>query len=75
MKKLELQFKNEEDKTVTLSLDSPIEPADPQVISEVMDDIIEQDVFSSSGGRLMKKHGARIVERTITEVEINVNES
>lgn len=72
MKKLELQFKNEEDNTVTLSLDNPIEPVDGAAVNAAMDNILQQDVFTSRGGGLVSKHAARIVERTVTEVEIQV---
>lgn len=72
MKRLELQFKNEEDKTVTLSLDNPIEPVNPEAVNAAMDNILQQDVFTSSGGNLVSKHAARVVERTVTEVEIQV---
>lgn len=72
MKKLELQFKNEEDRTVTLSLDNPIEPVDPVAVNAAMDNILQQDVFTSASGDLVSKHAARVVERTVTEVEIGV---
>lgn len=72
MKKLELQFKNEGDRTVTLSLDNPIEPVDPVAVNAAMDNILQQDVFTSASGDLVSKHAARVVERTVTEVEIGV---
>lgn len=72
MKKLELQFRNAEGRMVTLSLDNPIEPADPEAVNNVMDEILAEGVFTSMGGALVSKHAARIVERTVTEVEIDV---
>lgn len=72
MKKLELQFKNEEDNTVTLSIDNPIEPVNATAVNEAMDNILQQDVFTSRGGGLVSKHAARVVERTVTDVEIQV---
>jgi len=70
MKTLELKFANEEDKTVTVSLDEPVEPADPQVIAAAMDTIIAQQAFYSSGGELVGKKSARIVERNVFEIGI-----
>ncbi|WP_053218173.1 DUF2922 domain-containing protein [Virgibacillus senegalensis] len=70
MKKLELKFLNEEDKTVTISLDHPVEPADPAAVSAAMDEIISQNAFFSSGGDLVSKKSARIVERNVEEIEI-----
>lgn len=70
MKRIELLFKNAEGNTVTISLDDPIEPVNPAAVSQAMDEIIVQNVFTSSGGDLVMKHGARIVERNVTEIEI-----
>ncbi|SDM55320.1 DUF2922 domain-containing protein [Sediminibacillus halophilus] len=70
MKKLELKFLNEEDKTVTISLDQPVEPADPAAVNTAMDEIIAQNAFFSSGGDLVSKKGARIVERNVEEIEL-----
>ncbi|QTN00803.1 DUF2922 family protein [Sediminibacillus dalangtanensis] len=70
MKKLELKFLNEEDKTVTISLDQPVEPADPAAVNAAMDEIIAQNAFFSSGGDLVSKKSARIVERNVEEIEL-----
>jgi hypothetical protein len=69
-KKLELQFLNSENKTVTISLDAPVEPADPALINQAMDEIISQNIFTSSGGDLVAKKGARIVERNVEEITL-----
>lgn len=71
MKRLELIFKNEDGKKSTYSIDNPIEPADAEAVENAMDEIVEQDLFMTSGGRLVKKVEARIVERTVTEIEFN----
>ncbi|MGN8646360.1 DUF2922 domain-containing protein [Gracilibacillus sp. HCP3S3_G5_1] len=70
MKKLELRFENEEGKTITFSLDNPVEPADPAAVSEAMDTILSENAFFSSGGDLVAKQSARIVERNVSEIEI-----
>ena len=69
-KQLQLQFENYDGKTVTYSLDNPVEPVDPEAVNTAMDEIIEQDVFTSSGGDLVGKRNARLVERTVEDIEI-----
>ncbi|SFA99521.1 Protein of unknown function [Lentibacillus halodurans] len=71
MKKLELKFLNEEGKTVTYSLEKPVEPADPAAIKAAMDEIISQNAFTSSGGDVVSIKEARIVERTVEEIELD----
>ncbi|KAB8133089.1 DUF2922 domain-containing protein [Gracilibacillus oryzae] len=70
MKKIELKFENEEGKTVTLSLDNPVEPVDPQLVNTAMDTIIAQNAIFSSGGNLVAKKSARIVERNVTDITL-----
>ncbi|SFE11468.1 Protein of unknown function [Lentibacillus persicus] len=70
MRKLELKFLNEDGKTVTYSLEEPIEPADPQAIKSAMDEIIAQNAFTSTGGDVVSIKEARIVERTVEEIEL-----
>ncbi|UFT98873.1 DUF2922 domain-containing protein [Radiobacillus kanasensis] len=70
MKKLELKFFNTEGKTVTISLDAPVEPADPAAVNTAMDTIIAQNALYSSGGDLVEKKEARIVERNVFDIEI-----
>ena len=70
MKKLELQFKNEEGKTVTFSVDDPIEPVDTAMINAAMDEVVQQNLFQTKGGDLVEKHAARIVERTVEDIDL-----
>ncbi|WNF37381.1 DUF2922 domain-containing protein [Bacillaceae bacterium IKA-2] len=69
-KKIELIFKNELGRNVTLSLDTPIEPVDPVQVAAVMDQVIAEDAFVSSGGSLVSKYAARVVERNVADIEI-----
>lgn len=69
-KTIELQFLNEENKTVTISLENPIEPVDPAAVNAAMDAILAQGAFTSSGGDLVSKKGARVVDRSVTDIEI-----
>ncbi|CQR47900.1 hypothetical protein BN1058_02233 [Paraliobacillus sp. PM-2] len=70
MKRLELKFLDEQDKTVTISLDSPAEPVDAMAITAAMDQILAQQVLYSSGGDMVSKKSARIVERNVTDIQI-----
>lgn len=70
MRNLELIFENMEGKAVRMTLEAPIEPADPVLIAQVMDEIIDKNIFHSSGGDLVAKRGARIVERHVEEIEL-----
>lgn len=72
MKQLDLQFYNAENRTVTISLDHPVEPVDAQAVSQAMDTILAQNVFTSSGGDYVAKKGARLVERNVTEIDIGL---
>ncbi|MBM7661749.1 hypothetical protein JOC85_002552 [Bacillus mesophilus] len=67
-KTLQLQFLNQENKTVTIAIDNPIEPVDPVALDAAMTSILSANVFVSAGGDLVSKKGARIVERNVTEV-------
>ena len=68
-KKLELQFTNVAGKTTTISIDDPVVP---ETVSATMDTIIAANVFTSAGGDLVAKKGARVVERDVTEVDLGL---
>ncbi|GAA4070986.1 DUF2922 domain-containing protein [Amphibacillus indicireducens] len=68
MKTLELKFTNDEGRVVTLSLDDPVEPVNPEAVRQVMEQIIDLNAFTSSGGDLVAKHSARIVERHVDDI-------
>lgn len=70
MKNIELKFENYDGKVVTYTLENPIEPVDPDLVNEVMDEIIAQDAFTSNGGDLVEKKSARIVDRQVEDIEI-----
>jgi hypothetical protein len=69
-KVLELQFLNQENKTVTVRLDAPIEPVDPAAVNAAMDTVIAQNIFTSSGGSYASKKGARIVDREVSDIDL-----
>ncbi|MDX8366386.1 DUF2922 domain-containing protein [Cytobacillus sp. IB215665] len=69
-KTLELKFENEEGKVGTIFIENPTEPVDTTLVSSVMDTILSSDVFTSSGGGFIRKKGARVVERNVTDIQI-----
>lgn len=69
-RQIDLQFLNEADRTVTMSLTDPVEPVDVEAVITAMDTIITENAITSSGGDLVSKKGARIVERTVNDIDI-----
>ncbi|MGV3488055.1 MAG: DUF2922 domain-containing protein [Tuberibacillus sp.] len=69
-KTLELIFENAEGKTVRYTLDAPVDPMDSAAVNSAMDTIIAQNAFTSSGGDIVKKKAARIVERNVTDIPL-----
>ncbi|RKQ30259.1 DUF2922 domain-containing protein [Oceanobacillus halophilus] len=72
MKKLELKFKNEDGKTVTYSIENPIEPVEASTVSAAMDEIISQNAFTSNGGDLTAKYSARVVENIVEDIDLGL---
>ncbi|CDO04955.1 hypothetical protein OPHB3_0826 [Oceanobacillus picturae] len=72
MKKLELKFTNFDGKTVTYSLDQPVEPVDTEAVNAAMDEIIAQNAFTSTGGDIVAKKSARVVDRTVEEIDLGL---
>ncbi|MBY0596691.1 DUF2922 domain-containing protein [Bacillus bingmayongensis] len=66
---LELIFLKEDGKTVVFSIDNPITPVNEQIINQVMDTILSSAIFLSLNGNTRKK-GARLVEKTVSEVTL-----
>ena len=69
-KTLELLFLNLEGKTVKVNVDSPIDPVDQQALTTAMDQILTSNIFITNGGEFISKKGARIVDRSVTEIEL-----
>ncbi|TLS38188.1 DUF2922 domain-containing protein [Pseudalkalibacillus caeni] len=69
-KTLELQFITQDNKTTSLSLNDPIDPIDPAAVAAAMDVVVAQNIFSTSGGDIVGKKGARLIERNVSDIEI-----
>ncbi len=70
-KQIEMQFMNEENRTVTISLEDPVEPVNSADVNAAMDAVISENALTSSGGSLVAKKGARVVERIVTEIDLD----
>ncbi|MGG2063476.1 DUF2922 domain-containing protein [Bacillus sp. S14(2024)] len=70
MEVLELIFLKEDGKTVTFSIENPLTPVNEQTVNSVMDTIVSSNIFLTLDQSARKK-GARLVEKTISEVKIN----
>ncbi|MGG3623340.1 DUF2922 domain-containing protein [Bacillus gobiensis] len=68
-KTVELQFLDELGKSVRISISEPKDQLTEAEIFTVMDSILTADVFFGSGGRLVAKKGARIVEKNTVDYE------
>ena len=71
MKRIELKFRTEEGRLSTVSLDDPKEPVDPIAVKQAMQVIIDQDVFTSSGGSYVSMDSAQVVDRTVEEISLD----
>ncbi|TDQ41995.1 DUF2922 domain-containing protein [Aureibacillus halotolerans] len=69
-KQLELKFTNTSGTTNTISIEEPVEPVDAAAIHEAMTYFVTNDVFHTSGGSFVAIKEARIVERTVEEIEL-----
>lgn len=69
-RKLELEFLNEGGKKFVISIDDPREDLTGQEVSQVMADIIDNNVFVSSMMDLVEAKEARLITTTIEVLEI-----
>lgn len=70
MKKLSMKFLTASDEITTLTIGEVKEDITDEQVNELMDEVIAQDVFYSKGGSLLKKKGAKIIDITENDVEV-----
>jgi len=70
MKKLSMKFVTTNDDITTLTINEVREDITDEEVNSLMDEIITQNVFYSTGGSLVKKKGAKIIDVTEAEVAI-----
>lgn len=67
---LELRFKTNLDRAVTIRVDDPVDGLTAQTISAVMDTLIARNVFAGSATTLVSKVDARIVSRAVETMAV-----
>ncbi|KFI35438.1 hypothetical protein HY00_05000 [Peptococcaceae bacterium SCADC1_2_3] len=65
---LRMVFRNQASRNVTLSLDNPIDTLTTAEIEVLMDLIIARNIFTSTGGDLVAKQDARIIDTTTNDL-------
>ncbi len=67
---LELKFLNEQEKIVTLTVDNPTVPVNPTLVKQVMDKIVANNVFTSSGGTVVAVQSARLSGKEVIDINL-----
>lgn len=65
---LRMAFLKQGGRNVTLSLDNPRNDLTAAEVQTAMDLIIARNIFTSSGGDLVSKVNARVIDTTTTEL-------
>jgi len=68
---LEMVFRNQQGNLVIIRVIDPRENITPGEASNVMDTILTENIFTSSGGDLIEKVEARIIERIYTWINVS----
>ncbi len=62
---LQMSFVNQAGTRTTISLDNPKEALTQAEVVAAMDQIIAKNIFNTSGGDLVAKYSAQIVDKTV----------
>lgn len=65
---LRMVFLNQLNKQVTINLSNPKDTLDAATVQGVMDTVIAKNIFTSTGGDLVSKVSARIIDTTTNEL-------
>ncbi len=65
---LELMFKNAAGKNAKISVKDPKEDLSTEEVQTILDNIIEKNVFTTTGGDLVEIVGARLVQKEIIQL-------
>ncbi|AGL00262.1 DUF2922 domain-containing protein [Desulfoscipio gibsoniae] len=65
---LQMSFINQAGTRTTISLDNPKDTLTEAEVVAAMDQIIAKNIFNTSGGDLVAKHSAQIIDRTVNVV-------
>ena len=69
-KSLVMSFANELDKKFTVTVKDIKENVEESTINSIMEYVIENDVFMTSGGSLVSKVSANIISKEVTNFEV-----
>lgn len=67
-KTLEMIFENSAGKNSKISVRDPKEDLSPEEVQNVMDLIVDKNIFNTSGGDIIASRSARIITREVTEI-------
>lgn len=70
VKTLQLNFRNDEGRPVTINIVNPVEPLVQQDVEDAMDLILTKNIFLTSGGNIKEKVSARLISREVTDVVV-----
>lgn len=62
---LQMSFVNQAGTRTTISLDNPKDTLTEAEVVAAMDQIIAKNIFNTTGGDLVAKHSAQIIDRTV----------
>ena len=68
--KLMMTFKTDEDKSISISIDNPRENLNKEEIKNVMQLILQKDIFSINGASIVDLVEAKIVQTGTTEFDL-----
>ena len=63
--KLEMEFKDEEGKKFSLTIDEPREDVTEVEIKAIMDDVIQKNIFHTVAGDIVSIVGAKVISLTL----------
>ncbi len=67
-KTLRMIFENAEGKNRAVSITDPVDEPGAQLVEDTMDLIVDNDIFSTTGGSLVAKVRAEVVERSVDTI-------
>jgi len=65
---LKLVFENENGGNFTISLDNPRDDVTAAEVESAMDTVIAKNIFLTTGGALVAKKDAKIIDRTVNDL-------
>ncbi|GLI51873.1 hypothetical protein TSYNTROOL_19590 [Tepidanaerobacter syntrophicus] len=67
-KSLELIFKNQAGKNARMSMQDPKDDLTADQVQSLMDNILEKNIFETTGGDLVEAAGARLIQKEVIDL-------